>query len=334
MVLATGIGSWPGQQVREALRTVRDLLADAPEGVEPVPYLPELPARGVGADMIGRAAALLVDLPVDLQPQGWRLVDHPGRDAERAGSWWGQDLDELAEAFEGWTGPLKLQVSGPWTLAAALWLPRGDRILSDVGATRDLGESLAEGVRDHVAHVARLVPGASLVLQLDEPTLPTVLGGRIRSDSGYRVLPAPEAAQVEQVLGRVVTAARDAGAGTAVHCCGEDPPVDLLRGTGTDAIALDTALLSHRAWDAVAAAVEAGTSLWAGALPSSGPASYEAVRDTLARRWHELGLAPATLAGIGVTPACGLAGGRPQQAVATTRATLDAAQALAEVAAA
>ena len=29
-----------------------------------------------------------------------------------------EDLDELAEAFDGHTGPLKLQVVGPWTLAA------------------------------------------------------------------------------------------------------------------------------------------------------------------------------------------------------------------------
>ena len=43
---ATGVGSWPGTDVREALRVVRgELTTTAPEGVVGVPYLPELPAR-------------------------------------------------------------------------------------------------------------------------------------------------------------------------------------------------------------------------------------------------------------------------------------------------
>lgn len=333
MVLATGIGSWPGTDIREALRVVRDLLAETPEGVTTMPYLPELPARGPGTDLVGRTAAVLVELPVDLQPQGWRLVDRPGRDAERTSSWWGQDLDELAEAYDGWTGPLKLQLAGPWTLAAALWLPLGDRVLSDAGATRDLAESLAEGVRTHLADVTRLVPGAQLTLQLDEPTLPAVLLGHIRSDSGFRVLPTPDLSQAEHVLGTVVEAARSAGAATAIHCCGDEPPVDLLRGAGSDAISLDCATLTTASWDAIATAVEAGTTFWAGALGTTRPTAHEQARDALATRWSELGLNPTTLADVGITPACGLAGASPESARGITRATLDAAQALAEVAA-
>ncbi|NLG21039.1 MAG: methionine synthase [Actinomycetales bacterium] len=330
MVLASGIGSWPGTDVRAALRVVRDALTEAPEGVTGLPYLPELPARGPGADMVGRAAGLLVDLPVDLQPQGWRLVDHPGRDAERTTSLWRQDLDELAEAFDGWTGRLKLQVTGPWTLAASVWLPLGDRVLSDAGATRDLAESLAEGVRTHVSEVARLLPGASLTLQVDEPSLPAVLAGHVRSDSGYRVLPAPDTSQAEHVLGTVLSAARDAGATTAVHCCAEEPPVALLRGAGAEALALDVTRLRTREWDAVAEAVEAGTTLWAGALSTSRPTAYGQVVETLGTRWHELGLPPATLADLGVTPACGLAGATPTTARDITAATVEAARALAE----
>ena len=92
MTRATGIGSWPGTDLREALRTVRDLLAE-----DGLPYLPEAPARGPGADLIGRTAGLLVDLTVDLQPSGWRFVDRPGHDARRTSSLWRQDLDDLAE---------------------------------------------------------------------------------------------------------------------------------------------------------------------------------------------------------------------------------------------
>lgn len=330
MVLATGIGSWPGTDIRGALRTVRDTLTEATEGVSPLPYLPELPARGPGADMIGRAAGLLVDLPVDLQPQGWRMVDRPGRDAERTASWWRQDLDELAEAFDGWDGPLKLQVTGPWTLAAALWLPLGDRVLSDAGATRDLAASLAEGIRAHLLEVARLLPGVSLTLQIDEPSLPAVVLGRVKSDSGFRVLPTPESSQVEHILGTVVSAARGTGAATAIHCCAEAPPVELLRGSGPDAIALDVTTLDTRGWDAVATAVEGGTTVWAGAVSATRPTAYDRVSSALATRWHELGLPPASLADLGVTPACGLAGATPDQADAITRATVEAARAIAE----
>ena len=107
---ATGIGSWPGTDVAEALAVVRGELPD-------LPYLPELPARGPGADMIGRAAARLVSMPIDLQPGGWRLVDRPGRDQAGRDAFWREDLDRMAHAFDGYTGPLKVQLAGPWTLA-------------------------------------------------------------------------------------------------------------------------------------------------------------------------------------------------------------------------
>ena len=118
-ILASGIGSWPGTDPREAIVTVRDLLT------EHLPYLPETPARVPGADIIGRGAGVLTDLPVELVPSGWRLTSRPGRDAERTASLWRQDLDELAEAYDGYTGPLKVQVAGPWTLAASIELNRG-----------------------------------------------------------------------------------------------------------------------------------------------------------------------------------------------------------------
>src|ERR687883_913678 len=154
---ASGVGSWPGT---DALDSARTTLGELPD--PHVPYLPELPARGPGADMIGRAAALLVDLPVDLQPTGWRLVDRPGRDLARAQAWRRQDLDVLAEVAEGYEGPLKIQFCGPWTLAAGVYLPRLERAVVDAGATRDLAASLAEGIARQVGEVRRLVPGAEV----------------------------------------------------------------------------------------------------------------------------------------------------------------------------
>ena len=110
---STGVGSMPGTDPYDSLRVVLDECPD-------LPYLPELPARGPGADLVGRGAALLVDLAVDLQPSGWRLVDRPGRDLRRARDLLARDLDTAEELLAGYTGPLKVQATGPWTLAAGL----------------------------------------------------------------------------------------------------------------------------------------------------------------------------------------------------------------------
>lgn len=326
-VVATGVGSWPGEDVREALRVLRGELAHglAPDGVLALPYLPELPARGPGADIIGRTAQLLVDLPVDLQPQGWRLVDHPGRDVERALSLWRQDLDELAESFDGYVGPLKVQVAGPWTMAAALWKPLGDRVLSDPGATRDLTASLAEGVAAHVAAVRRLVPGAQVLLQVDEPSLAAVLAGRIRSESGYRTLPAPEHDDAVAALAQVLN--QPVGAVVGAHCCADDPPVAVLVGAGARFLALDLARLGGRSWEQVAIAHEAGVRLWAGVdLGAAEPA------EPLRRAWSELGLPVRDLGEVGVLPPCGLAGATPDEALTATRRAVELAARLADAA--
>ena len=151
---ATGIGSLPGTDPVESLRLILGELPD-------LPHLPELPERGPGAEMIGRGAVLLTELPVEIQPSGWRLASHPGRDLRRARDLLERDLDVLEELAGTHQGAFKVQVAGPWTLAAALELPSGHRVVSDHGATRDLAESLAEGLRTHLADLARRLPSAS-----------------------------------------------------------------------------------------------------------------------------------------------------------------------------
>ena len=73
---ATGIGSWPGTAPRAAAEVI--------VGELDLPYLPELPARGVGADIIGRAGALLVDIGIDTVPRGYRIVARPGAVTRKA----------------------------------------------------------------------------------------------------------------------------------------------------------------------------------------------------------------------------------------------------------
>jgi methionine synthase II (cobalamin-independent) len=322
VTLATGIGSWPGTSVRDALAQVRELLDGQ------LPYLPELPERGPGADMVGRSAGLLVELPVDLQPLGWRFVDRPGRDAARTAALLREDLDELAEAFDGHTGPLKLQVVGPWTLAANVWLQRGERVIVDEGAGRDLVESLAEGVRVHVAAVRRLVPGAEIVLQLDEPSLPAVLDGRLPTASGFGRLPSLDP-QVAAAGLRTVLETHDGP--TVVHCCAPEPPLPLLRSVGAAGLSLDISLLRPRGWEGVAVAVEDGIRLYAGAVPTDGSLTRaQGLADRVVDAWSRIGMPLASLADVVVTPACGLATAAPQVARAVQRTAVETATELAE----
>ena len=68
--------------------------------------LPELPARGVGADMIGRTAGLLVDIAVEVVPSGYRVTARPGRDQRRAIDLLRADLDAFDEAVDAARPPV------------------------------------------------------------------------------------------------------------------------------------------------------------------------------------------------------------------------------------
>jgi methionine synthase II (cobalamin-independent) len=318
------VGSLPGDDVREAVGVVLDTLPE-------LPYLPELPARGPGAGMLGRAAGLLVDLYAEVQTSGWRFADRPGMDARRAVSYLGEDLDALEELAEGYRGALKVQAAGPWTLAAGIELRSGDKALGDPGACRDLAASLAEGLAAHLADVARRVPGARLVLQLDEPALPGVLAGTVPTASGFGTLSAVEPAVVEQALETVVSAV---GAPVTVHCCAPRVPVPLLRRAGVAGISLDAGLLTTGEDEDLGAAVEAGCALFLGVVPSTEPASSKlsdpaGTVSPVRALWRRLGLPPETMASsVVVTPACGLAGASVPYSRAAMRHTRAAAKVL------
>ncbi|MEU7578385.1 methionine synthase [Streptomyces sp. NPDC041068] len=324
---ATGVGSMPGGDAREAAKTVTGSFEGPEQGI---PYLAELPARGPGADMIGRTAGLLVDLYARVEPSGWRIGDRPGRDTRRAKAWLGEDLDALEEFTQGYEGPLKVQAVGPWTLAAALELRNGEAALSDPGACRDLAGSLAEGLRTHLADVRRRVPGAQVVLQLDEPSLIAVLRGQIKTASEYRTHRAVDRQLVESTL-RDVLGVHDGP--TAVHSCAPDVPFALLRRAGADAISFDFSLLTERDDEAIGEAVEGGTKLFAGVVPGvdgrlSDPAgSVMGVRSL----WRRLGLNPGSLAeSVVLTPSCGLAGASPAYAREVLAHCVRAARSLAD----
>lgn len=321
---ATGIGSLPGTDVDVALAAVVEALPE-------LPHLPELPARGAGSDMVGRTAATLVELHVDLQPAGWRLVDRAGLDEHRAADLFSRDLDALVPVLPGHDGPFKTQLAGPWTLAATLELPRGGKVLGDHGATRDVAASLAETAAAHLAEVRRRLPHARLVLQLDEPALPAALAGSVPTASGLGRLRATDPALALSTLRAVVDAA--AGVPVVVHCCAADPPVALLHDAGATAVSVDLAV-ARLDLDEVGERVERGLELWAGVVPALPPSVAPTVREVTApvqRLWRRWGLPDELLTErVTVTPACGLAGATQAWAGSAMRLARDAARALTE----
>lgn len=299
---ATGIGSLPGQDIAEAQRVILGELSD-------LPHLPELPDRGPGADLIGRGAALLVDLPVELYAAHWRVAGRPGRDLRVALDFLERDLDAMTEQAAEFTGTFKVQAAGPWTLAASLDLPTGGAVLRDPGATRDLAASLTEGLRAHIAEVRARLPHATVVLQIDEPSLPSVLAGRVLTESGFGTLRAIEPTAVHAALTALVTAV---GVPVIAHSCAPDPPIALFRAAGATAIAVDLALVGDL--DALGEAIDAGVGLFAGAadtraLTAAHPPSSTAMASRVLDAWRKLGFPVAQVAGqVVITPACGLAG--------------------------
>lgn len=322
MALATGVGSFPGTDQRDFDEAVQVVLGelgrDGGEGPG-LPFVPEVPGRGASAGMVGRTLGLLAATPgvdADLQPEGWRLTGTEGApaiDQRRARSLIAQDLDAVEEQAADYTGPFKTQVAGPWTLAATVERPRGDKVLADHGARRELAQALAEAVSEHVADLRRRLPRSErIVVQVDEPALPAVLGARVPTASGFgrhRTVHPPEASEA---LAWVLRAITDAGAEPWVHCCAPDAPLALVRGAGAQGLVVDLSLVTADGHHALAEGLEAGESVALGVLPATDPGTDPTDKEVVEQvaRWLDLvGLAPTP--GLVVTPACGLAGASP-----------------------
>ncbi|MCC3267193.1 hypothetical protein [Arthrobacter gengyunqii] len=345
-VTATALGTWPGSDPVEATRIIRGELGDPH-----LPFLVQLPARGPGADALGRTAALLVDLAVDLQPHGWRLVPRPGKDHRRAVSLLGQDLNALADVVGAEESPgkqLKISLRGPLSLAAGLYLHNGERALSDAGARRELLQSLTAGAVDFVACARTAAPDAGIIVQLDEPDIADVLGGTIPTASGYRTLRSVPAAEVSSAWAQIVEALSGAGAEqvilrlpeaarSAALRPGAQTPFALALGAGASGAALPAAGLTGADWEAIAEAVENGKTMWLGILPepvgNEEPRQVKALVEDVLRPWTKIGLPVNALPALRLTPAAELAEASPSSARKVLSRLTQAAEALSQVAA-
>jgi hypothetical protein len=320
----------PGTDPAEAVAVVLGELPD-------LPHLPELPGRGVGADLTGRTASLLVDMPVETSTGRWKLATRPGRDQRRAVGLLSFDLDAVQEKAADWTGPFKIQVCGPWTLAATIELSRSQNpALADPGAVADLIASLAEGVAVHVAEVRSRIPGAEVLVQLDEPALPAVLAGSVPTASGLNRVGAVDTTVTCDGLRSVLGAATAFG---LVHCCARGVPFGIMKDAGTQAVSFDVSQLeTEEEQDALAELIEAGLGILAGVLQvpqPSVPAAPASPRETAAGLidlWHRMGIPPGQLdQQVVLTPACGLAGATPAGARTALARCREAARLLPEL---
>ena len=326
---ATGTGSWPGAAPRESAEIVVGELAGA------LAHIVELPARGVGADLLGRAAALLIDVAIDTVPRGYRIAARPGAVTRRAVSLLDEDMDALEEAWEtaglrGGGRAVKVQAPGPITLAAGLELANGHRAITDSGAVRDLAASLAEGVAAHRAALARRLD-TPVVVQFDEPSLPAALGGRL---TGVTAL-SPVAALDESVADALLdTCAASVGADVLLHSCAPKLPWELLQRSAISAISVDASTLRAPDLEGIAAFIDSGRTVMLGVVDAAAPKRRPAVEEVAAALvavTDRLGFDRSALCDrIGVTPACGLAGATPQWARAAIGLARRAAELFAE----
>jgi len=326
---ASGTGSWPGTAARQAAEVVVGELAGA------LAHIVELPARGVGADMIGRAGALLIDVAIDTVPRGYRAAARPGAVTRRAASLLDEDVDALEEAWEtaglrGSGRAVKVQAPGPVTLAAELELGNGHRAITDAGAIRDLAASLAEGVAAHRATVARRLDTA-VVVQFDEPSLPAALAGRLTGVTALSPVHPIDETLATTLLDGCVAAV---GADVLVHSCAPGLPWKVLQRSGIHAVSVDVSTLQPADLDGVAEFVDSGRTVVLGAVAATEPVrrpSAEEVAKAAVAVIDRLGFARSALRDrIGVTPACGLAGATAEWARTAVELARKAAEAFAE----
>jgi hypothetical protein len=339
---ATALGPFPGVDPLEAARIA---LSELPG----LPVLPELPARGVGADAVGRTAGLLADLHVEVGIGAWRFVPRGGRDEERARVARVTDLDALEESAQGYDGPLKLRIVGPWTLAASVELAKGEKALRDQGAVRDVAASLAEGLTRHIDDIRRRLPALDrVVVQVDEPLLAGVVAGEVPTASGWGRIRTYDTAEVEDVLRRVLAAASPPPATE-----GGEPPVRgqdgvagvwigatkldgaLLRGAGARFIGIDGAVLDTIDEDQVGEAIDAGVGLLVACVPHDArQTDQRPVMEPVRSLWKRLGFLPDLLpATVAVAPVEGLELLSPGDVPAVLRRAVEAGRYLEESAA-
>lgn len=375
LVRASGRGDFPGDDMAEAMSRVEGEL-----GAPHLPFLPHLPALGWRSTPLARTLAVCEGLAFDGASFGWRMVHSGGRGARESALAQDRllsDINLLADRVGAQkkrfgsgqdTAPVyKIQLVGPLTLAASIYLPGGERVISDAGASRDLLESFLEGLERWVESLreALQAPRALIAVQLDESEFQRLLEGSIPTVSGFRSLSALQPHYYQQVYRRVAERFAELNLHLILDVDGTAlKPVQELKlltqpRPALEALALlkamqvedaaPCALLLHpdrarlkgpgmlqvpplsdpRSWEPMAQLLDANAQLW---LPVVTSARVPDQVRRLYSLWREVGLEPTQLSAVGL-----MADERPQTGSAPSVSTsgtvsvLDATASLARV---
>ena len=215
---ATGVGSLPGTEPREAAALVTGELPD-------LPHLPELPGRGPGADMVGRAG-VAAGRPARRPPAVRLAAGRPARHGRAAGPQLPRPGPRRAR---GARRRVRRPGQGAGVRPVDRWRPRcscpaASRCSPTPAAVRDLVASLAEGLLLHVAR--RAPPAPRRAARCSSWT-----SRRCRRCSPARCAPPPAAthgrAGRARPTPRTLLSALVAAVGVpvVVHCCAARPPV-------------------------------------------------------------------------------------------------------------
>lgn len=353
LVRASGTGPFPGTSLAEAMARIEGEL-----GAPHLPYLPQLPAAGWKGTATARTLAICEGIAFDGASFGWRMVHSTGRGAresalaeDRLLSTINLLADRVGSRASGrrtfeqaWgeapTRPVyKVQLTGPLSLAAQVYLPGGERAMSDAGASRDLLDSFLEGMERWfiLLREALQSPNAPLAVQFDEPEFQRLLEGSIPTVSGFRTLPALEPHVYREVYRSLVERCTDLNLQVILNIDGTGvkplraPKVSVKPAPSLDALELlktmqtvakpdlSCALMLHpdrsrprgagmlhvpplsdpRSWEPVAQLVDAGARVWLPVVTEE-MVSHQARR--LFSLWREVGLEVRQLSSVGLMP--------------------------------
>ena len=312
---------------------------------------------------------------------GWRMVHSGGRGARESALAQDRllsDINLLADrvgaqkkrftsGVEGSAAVYKIQLVGPLTLAASIYLPGGERAISDAGASRDLLESFLEGLERWMDSLreALQAPRALIAVQLDESEFQRLMEGAIPTVSGFRSLSALQPHYYQQVYRRISERFAELNLQLILDVDGTAlKPVQELKLLSQPRPALDAlalvkamrvedgapcALLLHpdrarlkgpgmlqvpplsdpRSWEPVAQLLEANAQLW---LPVVTSARVPDQVRRLYSLWREVGLESAQLSAVGLMPDERIQSGSvPAGMTSATVSMLDATASLARV---
>jgi len=190
---ASALGVLPGVSAQEAAQVAA---GEFPEAL----FLPILPQRGPGADPVGRTAGILSSISSDFStsvvPSGWQIARTAGIDMQRAQNFLRQDQDAMEEHAQNFAGVFTCSVVGPISWCASVEAASGEKLIRDRGAVSEVTHVLTEGIRGHLALIARIFPHAKLSVVLEEPDAVAACNGAIPTASGLNTYVNVDRAQI------------------------------------------------------------------------------------------------------------------------------------------